>query len=635
MIRIPSLTLCSLACTVAAEASSTIIVTAERGESPLAEAPVSVSVVPEAAIVRRGGAWQASDWLRDLPGVAVFGTNGGFDGGVIAVRLRGLDQRYAAILVDGIPLVDGSAVDGTPRLQLISIPGLERVEVLRGAQSGLYGSGAVGGVIDYRTLRPTAEHRQRALASAGSFDSYGGELALTGPLGEQAGYAVAIQGLSSRGFSATTPADDGNPDGYEDDGLQRWAARGRLEYRHERARLYASAWYGRAVQEYDGDYPIDPDDGYSENRSTFWQAAAGGSLGNRQAGLDVDLAWSASDTEIHYRDSWNPGAPPTPYRSDLGYASLRGRLLLADCVRLALGGDARRDMAEIAPDFSEGVNQQGLYATVGWDDGRTIVEATGRVDYHGTYGAHPTGRLVGAWFAVPETLKLRAGLASAFRAPSLYQLYGQWPPFFVANPELKPETAWSYEAGIDAFAERDLSLGLTAFRSGVGERITYVDPDGWGPQPARYQNLGGTTRSQGVELEARALHPFTPELSGWLEGSYTHLDTRDVDGDDAPYAPRHAGSLRLGLIEQLGDWRLRQGLGLRRTTPYYTSPDEMARVDGVTLWDAVLGVSFREQWDFALRGENLSDERYLTNGTTGPAYSTPPRSFTLTVSARF
>ncbi|MCX8039890.1 MAG: TonB-dependent receptor [Planctomycetota bacterium] len=61
----------------------------------------------------------------------------------------------------------------------------------------------------------------------------------------------------------------------------------------------------------------------------------------------------------------------------------------------------------------------------------------------------------------------------------------------------------------------------------------------------------------------------------------------------------------------------------------------MARVDGVTLWDAVLGVSFREQWDFALRGENLSDERYLTNGTTGPAYSTPPRSFTLTVSARF
>ena len=203
MHRTLSLTLLAIAL-AAVEESPTIIVTAERGDSELERAPVSVEVIEAAKIRDRGYALGQSDWLRELPGVSVIGSNGGIDGGTTRVSLRGVDPSFNAVLIDGIPVHDGTATDGLINPAMLNPAGTGRVEVLKGAQSGLYGSGAVGGVIDIVSIRPTTKAENRARLTAGSFHTGQFEVAATGPAGEKAGYAFGASGMNSKGFSSTT-----------------------------------------------------------------------------------------------------------------------------------------------------------------------------------------------------------------------------------------------------------------------------------------------------------------------------------------------------------------------------------------------------------------------------------------------
>jgi vitamin B12 transporter len=631
MPRTLSLTLLAIALAAVEPSSPTIIVTAERGESELLKAPVTVNLVTADDIQTRGGAQQMTDWLKDLPGVGVWGANGGVDGGIVSVRLRGLGARYTLFLVDGIPQADGSSPDGSPRMPMLQVAGLDRVEVLQGAQSGLYGSGAVGGVVNFRTVRPTSGQRVQVTASVGSFGTYGGEVVASGPIAAGSGYAAAVNGLSSSGFSSSTTDPDGDPLGFEDDSVNRMAGRARFEHRLGTDALwYASGSMSKNIQEFDGGFPANPDESFSENRYKQWNIDTGGQFGGKDRGLSIDASMQRSRNASYYLSG-----DPTLYDAEMLYVSARTYTVLPVGFRMSGGVDARRDEAKAGTDLDAEVDNLGLYASMAWGDQRTTIEATGRVDHHEQFGSHSTGRLVAGWFAVPERLKVRGAISSGFKAPSLYEMYGSNPFYLIANPDLEPETAVAYEAGTDWMPATGVEMSCTVFRTMVENQIDWLDPDfDW---VGSYGNIDGSTVSSGFEAGASVAHALTTQIDGRLEGTYTYLEANDPLQHTSPYSPQHAGSVRATVEESVGaEWRLRQSLGARRTTAYYGRAGEFGRVDGVTVADAVLGASLGERWDISLRVDNLFDESYSVNAPSATStYSTAPRSYTLTAVAKF
>lgn len=630
MPRTLSLTLLAIALAAVEPSSPTIIVTAERRESELLRAPLSVEFVDRQTIDERGGAINATDWLRDLSGVGLWNSGGGVDGGTVSVRLRGLNGRFTLFLVDGIPVEDQSNISGEGRLPLFQPAGLDHVEVLKGSQSGLYGSGAIGGVVDFRTVRPTATPRERVQATGGSFGSLGGEVVATGPIGGSAGYAVALNGLSSEGFSSQTGSPDGDPQGYENDAVQRCAGRARFEQRAGGATFYASAATSRTRQDYDG---TGPDDGDSHNSYRQWQMSGGASVREGSAyDASVDVSYQRALNENTFSTS-----DPSRYQSASWYGAARGSRAVTEHVRLSGGVDGRRDEAltqygpGLDPVFDTGVNQVGVFAQAGWSDQRIEATATGRLDHHQTFGDEPTGRLAMAWFAVPDALKVRGAVGTGFRAPSLYQLYHVEPGYSVGNPDLDPERSISYEGGVDWNLSRSVALAATVFSTEVEDEIVF----GYAP-PRTYHNDQGSSVARGVEAGGVAEEALSQSVFLKVEANYTYLDSTDGSGDTAAFAPQHQGGGRLTMSEDTGTyWKTWQTVGVRRSTAYYSNISEQDRVDGETVADAALGLGIGEHWEATFRIDNLFNERYVVNSSFGTAYATAPRSYWLTVTGKF
>ena len=451
----------ALSALTASEDSPTIIVTAERGESDLAKSPFVTEVVTSEDISQRGQVTNGADWLRGLAGVSVLNRYGGIDGGITDVRVRGVDPAFTQILIDGIPLNDPSSIGGDLNPSMINPAGVSRVEVLKGAQSGLYGSRAIGGVINFISLRPTSEPQAEVRATAGSFRTAGFEASATGPIGGKAGYAVGISGLSSDGFSATTdqdPGTNGNPKDYEADGLQRLSLSARCEARPVAGtQVYAAVFVQRANQEYD---ELNPDDTLARWVANTRRVLAGGKQQLGTATLSADLAY----TTVERTNDTNFGPPPTfapdtaVYSGNELFAQVRLEYRPIQAVRLAIGVDSRSEAAEQAYEvgagsWSDQARTNGAYAQAGWEGERVNVSLVGRGDQHNDYGSVGTGRAAIAAWPVVQQWKVRASVANGFRSPSLYQLNG-FTDFgfgfgFQGNPDLGPERAIAYEVGTD------------------------------------------------------------------------------------------------------------------------------------------------------------------------------------------
>ena len=184
-MQIKSLTLAALAAGVApclsllhsaekTDGSTVIVVTAERRDTDLERSTSITDVITPQDAADAGHPFNTFDLFRSLPGVDVIETNGGIDGSTTSIRLRGGRGQDTRYLLDGIPINDPTAADGAVNASVIPSTGLDRIEVVKGAQSGLYGANAVGGVVNLISRRPTAEPRTEGLVEGGSFGTLRG-----------------------------------------------------------------------------------------------------------------------------------------------------------------------------------------------------------------------------------------------------------------------------------------------------------------------------------------------------------------------------------------------------------------------------------------------------------------------------
>lgn len=590
-----------------------ITVSANLVPTEIQRSGASVSVI-ERDEIEQSGATQLSDLLARLAGVSMVRDGG--PGGRTGLRIRGAAQGYVSVHVDGIRVDDPSSTSVATDFGHITLDDIERIEVLRGSQSALYGGSAVGGVVNITTRRPERDGYSHSMfAEGGSYGSAAAGYTL-GYRDERVETSLSLSHRRTSGFTSYegipgTPDynPDGAPDGFEATRLS-FSAR----YQASEALTLGIAGFGqRSRNEYDTGWPVDPDsDAEARVRQTGLRAFAEFDTGAMQH------EFSATSYRIS-RDQFEDGAFANGFEGRRTGLAYQGVADAAPGLTLVWGADTMRESAtaETLSGGSESTRTSGAFMQALWEAGQGLdIGATARIDRNSAYGNFVTGRLTAAWQATPDT-SLRGALARGFRPPSLSERFDDY-GWFVGNPDLEPETSLSAEIGMDHHFAGGARVSATLFWLNTDNLITYDASD----FPATLNNLPGTSRRHGLELSGSV--PMTDRLT--LTGNYTYTDARTPNGDRLTRVPRH--DLSLGLDADLAA-RWRGGLDLQHVAG---RAEEFGDIfEDYTVVNARLRYAATDNADIYLRIENLFDADYQVL----PGYGTPNRSFHLGVAARF
>jgi len=501
-----------------------LTVVADRLEVPRRSSGSSVTVL-EAADLVRSEKLTVAEVLRTLPGVEVSRTAG--PGSVTSVFLRGGSSAFTLVLIDGVRV--NSPATGSFDFADLPADAIERIEIVRGPQSTLYGSEAIGGVIAITTRRGTAGGVEGSLLAEAGSDGLG---RLRGEVyGGGAGfdYGLSLSGASSDGISAAAVA-GGDADAYDNATFT-----GRAGFDVGGGRLDLNLRLTDAELEVDG-FGFTPGGGFGPvddpNASQSRRALV--------AGVRLTVPWSRRITQSfrlgRSSEELDGEDPDTVFNNFAIDAYLTGVETQADVVlseraTLVLGAAYEDRGARVAGGFDDGADLASLFGQLrlAWGE-RAALTVGLRRDDHQTFGGETTFRLTGS-YAWSSGTRLHASAGSGFRAPSLNELYF---PFF-GNRDLAPETSVGVEVGVEQrFAGDRLRVDVTAFDNDFDDLIG-VGPD------FRARNVDRAT-ARGVELALS----YRPAAGLVLAASHTRLAAEDeATGLRLPRRPRDRSTLRL------------------------------------------------------------------------------------------
>jgi len=556
-----------------------VVVTATRLPAIVADTP-GARVIDAKTIEQRGAIF-AADILADVPGLSI--TRTGAFGGVAQVRMRGAAPGKTLVLVDGAPVNDAAEPNGAYDFSSFELADIERVEVLSGPQSSLWGSDAIGGVISFTTREIAGV---RAEAEAGSFDTVRGRLS-AGVANETYAFSAYVSRFETDGISAADKA-DGNPeaDGFRSTTL---GARGRYAV-SDTVKVEGSVRWNESHADLDG-FPAptyalaDTDDTQdSEQWSGFARLSAAA------IGLNHQFSVSASDID---RTSYSDGFGSTFTGDRQAYRwQADGK---ARDVAYAFGVERNEASAALSSGLSRDLSITSVFGVAQYDVGPLNLTGGLRYDDTDDFGSKTTGR-VSAAYALSGGFILSGAYGTGFKAPTVSQAVCDFCYAPLPWPELKPETADSVEIALGwASADGRFDGRATLYRLNVDDQITYAE--------GRYVNVA-RTRSDGFELEGRALLGAGFDLT--LAYAWTDAEDRTT-GARLLRVPEHAGSATLGWT---GD-RLSGALTVRAEGDQDDSGGLGTVVrDGFVTANLNAAYALTDQVTLTARIENLADEHY-------------------------
>ncbi|SLJ86214.1 TonB-dependent receptor domain-containing protein [Novosphingobium mathurense] len=576
---------------LADEVDNTIVVTATRTETPLSQVGQSVSVVTRDEI-ERTQATQATEVLERLPGVTVSGT-GGF-GQITSVFLRGAENAQSLVLIDGVRINDPGDVAGGFDFGGLTIGQFDRVEVVRGSSGVLWGSRAIGGVINFITARPTEQWTARAQAEYGWRDRRQVGPSAAGMLGP-VGLTLGGNWLEGDGYSAYNERRGAT----EKDGFESKSANARAEIElAEGLSVDAGGYYTKADYGYD-DTGADALN-FGHKRDTLGYANL------RYAGLDgrltARLGYGLTDTRrISDHEIYGP------YTTNGRNERVEGQVTFApvDLVSVLLGAETETSK------FSDNFGSKDRTSIDSYFGMLTLHPVSGltlngglRYDDQADFGHRTTFAANGAW-ALGEgedAPVIRASYGEGFKAPSLYQLYTNG----TFNP-LEPETSKAWDAGVEQpFAEGKGRFTLTWFDRKTRNQIDY-DFANW-----NYYNVG-RTRAKGIELGM-----VVTDWEGFdLNLSYTYLDAKnELTGARLARRPQNNFYASLDKTWGLG---LRLGADLRVGGNRWDDHANTQFVEGHVVVGLRTSYPVTPNVEVYGRIENLFDEHYEVVRSYGTA----------------
>lgn len=576
------------------------------------------------AEIERSQSVALSDLLATTPGVTV-SRNGGA-GGFTGLRIRGAEAEQTLVLIDGVRANDPSSPGGGFDFGNLLSGSIDRVEVLRGPNSVIWGSQALGGVVNIVTHRPNYGFTAGGNAEYGSKDQFSGNASL--------GYgSETVKGAVSAGYLRTDGISQAAA-GIEPDGYRQFNASGRLSIDLTPGiGADAAAYYTDSRLDLDGypapSYAFGDTAEYSTIREFYGYAGVHAEIGP----VKNRLGFSLADVD---RDNYDPALGTTPSFFGRGRSEryeYRGDAEVAEQVRLVFGAEHEDTRYFDGFDrFATGVTSVYGEAIVKPVEALTVTAGV-RSDDHKAYGSHISFGANAAFRAGSGTV-LQASYGEGFKSPTLYQLYSAY-----GTRSLVPETAQSYEIGIrQQIAQDRITLGATWFHRATRNQIDFQScPAAQVTNPASvcyarpfgtYNNIARTS-AEGFELEAAA--PLVTDLI--LRANYTHVTSKNRSaganlGNDLARRPRDVGSLSV-------DYRLPFDLSIGGTVMVvghsFDNVGNTVRLGGYTL--ASLRAEMPVGEHFALYGriENLLDEKYQTVA----GYGTPGRAAYAGVRLRF
>jgi len=574
-----------------------VVVTATRTPRSLDDNLASVTVI-ERSDIERLQARSIPDLLRGVQGIQV--ANSGGAGKVTDLYVRGTAADHVLVLIDGVKI--GSATTGTTAWQDLPVGQIERIEVVRGPRSSLYGSEAIGGVIQIFTRKGGGDLRPSLSLGGGSYRSANASADLSGG-GAQGWWHLGTGYEDTQGFNAC----DGTPLGAgcftfepDTDGYHNVSGSARGGYRFGERAEVDLFWLGtKAHSLFDGTFV---------NDTKTSQQVAGARARLRPLKpweLSLSLGQSRDDS-----DNRLDGSFVTQFDTLRETASLQSDLTLGAGQTFTLGVDWQNDHITSTENYAEDSRDNiGVFGQAQASLGRHDLSASLRQDDNQQFGTHATGSA--AWgYRLPWAARLLASYGTAFKAPTFNDLY--FPGF--GNPDLVPEQSRSLELGLSG-EWKTLGWSINAYDTRVDHLIVLG--------PSFIPENIDQARIQGVELA------LSGQLGAWLiNTNLTLLDP--VNESSGPnhgnLLPRRAEqSARLDLDRRYGPWGL--GLSVIGVGRRYDDAANTRSLDPYVTLDLRADYAFSKAWRLQGRLENLFDADYQT----AAYYNQPGRGIYLTL----
>ncbi|MDA3960807.1 MAG: TonB-dependent receptor [Planctomycetota bacterium] len=599
-------------------ADEVIVITASRSPQPVSSTVTPITVVAEDS-ERLAFPIQPVEALGRRVNGAYSRRSGG-PGALQSLRLRGAASDGTQVLYDGVPLNDPSSSQSSPNLAGLNSAAIASAEVARGPQSGLYGSRAIGGVVNLMPITSTEDHAARAVLQGGSYATVDGVAQATGPIGERFGYAIGLSGTASEGWSSRTDDPNGDPGEYEKDGFQRLGGYARFDLAATDAvELYASINATQAENEYDllAAFPGGPlPDSEATEDSSAIRYQAGGVYADEQLRAEAVVAYTDLEREYPEETVYDRN-----FNSQELYASANVSWIVEDVWTVAGGIDHIREQADTvsgadgSTTFDEDSNRTGLWVRGAYDEDGWLGSATARYENHDREGDAMTWRLEGAR-RIGHAVKLFTSVGTAFRAPSLYELYSSY-----GDPDLEAEESWGFELGHLSHVDDHWTVENTFFSTRYSQRIAFG-------ALYTYENSDRSERVDGLETEI-AFMSDPGEVATRMAVRYTYQQPGDdvVQGfsDLANYLPTHQLNADWVVALPRGVTCGLYGTGVAGRQYFGTSVGNYALLDAMVSWQATNTINL------FVRGENLMDVDYVE--TLG--YATPGVSGFAGVAAEF
>jgi vitamin B12 transporter len=539
-----------------------------------------------------------SDALRAVPGLAVNGA--GSFGGTTQVRIRGTEGNHTLVLIDGIEMNDPAFSEYDFGNLLVG--DIERIEVLRGPQSVLYGSEAIGGVINILSRRAEAGFEATGRFELGGLRTKSGSVEVRGA-SELSWFTLNGQGTWTNG-AHHADRDNGN---YDEDGFREYSVSARLGFTPTEAfELDSSLHLTRSrvgVDGFDGSFPADAD---LKTYIDQFYGIVNARFRLLEGRLDSRFSAAFTDSERDNKGFDAVEAPVDTF-SDGERIKLEFQTSMAidEISQLVLGAESEREKGENGGTIDDHVWTAGYFAEyqLAVRD-RLFLTAGGRIDDHQRFGTQPTYRLTAA-YRIPETgTKLKATWGTGFAAPTMDELFPDLRCFdficFKGNPDLDPERSKGWDVGIEqALFDERLNLDVMYFENRVKDLIA-LD---FLASPATSTNVN-KTRTRGVEVALMARPLENLDLSAAYTFTWTHSDETH-DRLLLLRRPPHVGSLVL-------NYRPLERANINLGVYYNGRQDDWPQT---TLRDYVLvnlGLSWEASAKLTLFGrvENLFDKEY-------------------------